>query len=87
MIQVTKHAIEQYRTRILNNCLIDNKTAAEQIIDIFNSSRYVKDNQKGILFRNTDLMIEMIIRVGRIVTLFPIFKKGKKNGLICKNDR
>jgi hypothetical protein len=88
-IYVTKHALQQYRYRILFNDNLPDELVIENIKNIFVSSRYISDNEKGILFRNKDLNIEFIVKKGRIVTLFPIMnkKKGGKNGNAGKSSK
>lgn len=88
MIQVTKHAINQFKDRILLNPSAKNDLITAQIKSLFNQSRYISDNAKGILFRNELLNIEFVVKRGRIVTLFPISKiEGGKYGNAGKNGR
>lgn len=77
-VRVSEHAIKQFKNRIIMNELMEKKQIIDQIKNLFSQSRYVSDNGNGILFRNEDLMIEFIVKNGRIVTLFPIGKKGVK---------
>lgn len=79
MIKITKHALTQYKSRILNNQEADDTSALQQIEQLFDEAKYVSDNSKGILFRNYTYMIEFIVKSGRIVTLFPIIRKERKH--------
>lgn len=69
---ITKHAIEQYKKRIANNPYLSRTSATKTIKALFDESKYVSDNSKGILFRNGSVNIEFIIKRGKMVTLFPI---------------
>lgn len=88
MIKVTKHAIDQFRGRILLNDTAEIKLVERQIKNLFERSKYIRDNQKGILFRNEELMIEFIVKDRKIVTLFPIYKRKEAgHGAISKINR
>lgn len=78
MIIVTKHAVEQFKARIILNSEMKAENIIKNIKLLFQQSEYISDNEKGILFRNKDLMIEFIVKNGCIVTLFPVGKKGVK---------
>lgn len=77
MIYVTKHAQEQYKKRIALN-EVDNKLAIRLIREIIKNSKYISDNEQGILLRNEDLMIEAIIKERKVITIYPIKKKVMK---------
>lgn len=73
---ITRHAVKQYKERILLNPYLDDEKVKLNILEIFQRSRYISDNGKGILFRNEDLLIEFIVKNCKIITLFPIQKRG-----------
>lgn len=81
MIEVTKHAVRKYKSRIANNEGISNKLAKKIILEILKDARYVSDNSNGVLLRNNDLRIEMILKNRRVITIYPIELKGKGNGV------
>ncbi len=76
-IRVSRHAIEQFKRRIIMNDLLDELKMISQIKSLFIEAKYISDNANGILFRNDDLMIEFIVKNNKIITLFPIIKKGE----------
>lgn len=85
MIKITKHALEQYRSRILNTTLND-KSVINLIKDLFYKSRYISDNENGILFRNEDIMIEFIIKQNKIITLYPIQRRENVSNKIHRTN-
>lgn len=85
-INITKHAINQYRERIVNNNNINTEHIKQVIKQIFQEAKYVSDNKNGILFRNEDLMIEFIVKDKKIITLYQINKRGS-NGTNDQNSR
>lgn len=85
-IGITKHAIEQFRNRILYNPLSNKERITTMIRNIFCESRYVSDNSSGILFRHDSLRIEFIVKDKKIITLYQL-KRAKRNGRNRKNNR
>ena len=85
-INITKHAIDQYRARIDNKDNINTEHIKQIIKQTFQEAKYISDNQNGILFRNEDIMIEFIIKDRKIITLYKIKKRGN-NGKNGKNGR
>lgn len=71
-IIVTKHALEQYKRRIMQNPSLTNDEVNRKLIKIFKKAQYVSDNDNGILFRNKDKKIEFIVKQKKIITLFPL---------------
>ncbi|AFH47814.1 Hypothetical protein IALB_0100 [Ignavibacterium album JCM 16511] len=59
------------------NDMLGRREIIEHIKLLFSQSRYISDNENGILFRNEDLDIEFIVKNKCIVTLFPVRKKGE----------
>lgn len=76
-IRISEHAIKQFLSRIMLNDTLGRREIIEQIKLLFSQSRYISDNENGILFRNEDLDIEFIVKNKCIVTLFPVGKKGE----------
>jgi hypothetical protein len=75
-IKITNHAIQQYQNRIATQEMP--LEVIKQLINrIFRESKYVSDNQNGILFRHEGVMIEFIVKEKKIITLYPITKKIK----------
>ncbi|MEJ5351940.1 MAG: hypothetical protein WHS65_10135 [Melioribacteraceae bacterium] len=85
-INITKHAINQYRERIVNNNNLNTEYIEQTIKQIFRDAHYISDNEKGVLFRNEDLMIEFIVKDRKIITLYTI-KRRNNNGTNGKNNR
>lgn len=71
-IIVTRHAVEQYRRRIVKDHNLNDNIVSRKVIKLFRQAKYVSDNQDGILFRNANKGIEFIVKQRKIVTLFPI---------------
>lgn len=82
---VTKHAISQYRSRLTD--INDEKTIINIIELILSQSKYVSDNSNGVLLRNEEFMMELIVKDRKVITIYPISKKGRKNGINNKNNR
>jgi hypothetical protein len=70
-VYVTKHAIKQYRERI-NGANLEDRQISRLIASILKSCEYVSDDSRGILFRNRDLRIEMIVKNRRVITIYPL---------------
>lgn len=71
-IIVTKHALEQYRRRILQNPSVTDDEVSNKLVKIFKKAQYISDNENGILFRNRHKNIEFIVKQKKIITLYPI---------------
>lgn len=75
MIHITKHALEQYKKRISNTDNLDKQVYLKVINQILSDARYISDNANGILLRNEDLSIEMIVKRRKLITIYPIKKR------------
>jgi hypothetical protein len=75
MIYITKHALEQYKKRISNTDNLDKQVYLKVINQILSDARYISDNANGILLRNEDLSIEMIVKRRKLITIYPIKKR------------
>ena len=71
-ITVTKHALGQFKKRIIKDVNLNDSLANQKVIKLFSQAKYVGDNQNGILFRNSNKRVEFIVKQRKIVTLFPI---------------
>lgn len=78
-VYVTNHAIKQYRERI-NGANLNDAEVKKLIVMILKACEYVSDDNNGILFRNRDMRIEMIVKRRKVITLYPISldKRRKK---------
>jgi len=81
-IWITKHAIEQFRDRILINPIMNRDRVMQLIRGILSESKYVSDNENGILFRNDNLRIEFIVKGRKIITIYQLEKKNGKHSKI-----
>lgn len=84
-IKVSTHAINRYVERInpnvssITDVKKQHRVVKSIIRTIFSSSAYRCDNDKGIVFRNDELMLEFIVKNGVIKTLYPLIKRRKNN--------
>lgn len=66
---VTNHAVSRYSERV--NPAATVKDAVIKIIRmIYDSSKLVSKDKRGSLYRNNELAIDMVVKHGKVITLF-----------------
>ncbi|HOV99263.1 MAG TPA: hypothetical protein PK595_06805 [Bacteroidota bacterium] len=75
---VSQKAIQKYRTEIIPNTKLSNDQIEDSVRSIFDGSHYISDNERGILFRNEPLKLEIIVKNKIIVTIYPLKDREAK---------
>lgn len=75
MVTVSERAKNGYRKLNMSRNLTETQIN-DAICSIFDGSRYVSDNDRGILFRNDMLNVELIVKNREIVALYQMRRKS-----------
>lgn len=82
-VEITEHVCQRFIERINPNLLaiIDYKVrlnAAEQAIKaVLEDSKYISDDERGVLLRSATFNCDIILHNRRLITIYPCRKKSK----------
>lgn len=83
LVEVTAHAVERFTERLNPGVYRDKSSSSygstvRAIKRCFAEAIYISDNEKGILFRNYKMKIDLIVKERKILTLF-LHKRKEAN--------
>lgn len=85
-IKISEHACKRFIERIapnlasINNHSLRMKKAQTIIKELFARAAYISDNSKGILFRNHELEIDIILKARTVKTIYSTNKRKNNHG-------
>lgn len=84
-IEVTAHAVERFTERLNPGVYREQSSTSygatvRAIKKCFAEAYYISDNDKGILFRNFEMKLDLVVKGRKILTLFAAKKKEKDAG-------